>query len=114
MVRNILLIVGFVGAFLGGFVNLEALAHLWTIALLFVYSMVSISLIAFRKTNPEFKRGFKTPFVPIIPILAAACCVFLMINISLIIWIYFIIFLLIAIIFYFVYSSRNSKLNKNN
>ena len=109
-----LLIVGFVGAFLGGFVNLEALAHLWTIALLFVYSMVSISLIAFRKTNPEFKRGFKTPFVPIIPILAAACCVFLMINISLIIWIYFIIFLLIAIIFYFVYSSRNSKLNKNN
>ena len=109
-----LLIVGFVGAFLGGFVNLVALAHLWTIALLFVYSMVSISLIAFRKTNPEFKRGFKTPFVPIIPILAAACCVFLMINISLIIWIYFIIFLLIAIIFYFVYSSRNSKLNKNN
>ena len=109
-----LLIVGFVGAFLGGFVNLEALAHLWTIVLLFVYSMVSISLIAFRKTNPEFKRGFKTPFVPIIPILAAACCVFLMINISLIIWIYFIIFLLIAIIFYFVYSSRNSKLNKNN
>ena len=109
-----LLIVGFVGAFLGGFVNLEALAHLWTIVLLFVYSMVSISLIAFRKTNPEFKRGFKTPFVPIIPILAAAWCVFLMINISLIIWIYFIIFLLIAIIFYFVYSSRNSKLNKNN
>ena len=109
-----LLIVGFVGAFLGGFVNLEALAHLWTIVLLFVYSMVSISLIAFRKTNPEFKRGFKTPFVPIVPILAAACCVFLMINISLIIWIYFIIFLLIAIIFYFVYSSRNSKLNKNN
>ena len=109
-----LLIVGFVGAFLGGFVNLEALAHLWTIVLLFVYSMVSISLIAFRKTNPEFKRGFKTPFVPIIPILAAVCCVFLMINISLIIWIYFIIFLLIAIIFYFVYSSRNSKLNKNN
>lgn len=101
-----LLIVGFVGAFLGGFVNLEALAHLWTIALLFVYSMVSISLIAFRKTNPEFKRGFKTPFVPIVPILSILCCGFLIVSLSLTVWIEFGIFLAVILIFYFAYSRK--------
>ena len=103
--------IGIIGALLGGFVNLNSLANASSIALLFVYLMVALSVLVFRKTNPEFKREFKVPFGPIIPIIAIICCLFLMINFSLITWIYFGIFLLIVIIFYFIYSKKNSKLN---
>lgn len=103
--------IGIVGALLGGFVNLNSLANASSMALLFVYLMVALSVLVFRKTNPEFKRAFKVPFGPVIPIIAITCCLFLMINLSLITWIYFGIFLLIIIIFYFIYSNKNSKLN---
>ena len=62
--------IGIIGAILSGFVQLDSLANASTLALLFVYLMVSLSVIVFRKTNPDFKRGFRTPFVPLIPILA--------------------------------------------
>ncbi|WP_288478807.1 APC family permease [uncultured Clostridium sp.] len=104
--------IGIIGAILSGFVQLDSLANASTLALLFVYLMVSLSVIVFRKTNPDFKRGFKTPFVPLIPILAILSCGFLMISLPISTWIYFIIFIILAIIFYFTYSIKNSNLNK--
>ena len=103
--------IGVIGAILGGFVNLNSLANASSMALLFVYLMVALSVLVFRKTNPKFKREFKVPFGPVIPIIAIICCLFLMINLPIMTWIYFSIFLLIAIMFYFIYSSKNSKLN---
>lgn len=103
--------IGIIGALLGGFVNLNSLANASSIALLFVYLMVALSVLVFRKTNPNFKREFKVPFGPVIPVIAIICCLFLMVNFYLITWIYFGIFLLVVIIFYFIYSNKNSKLN---
>lgn len=99
--------IGIIGAILSGFVQLDSLANASTLALLFVYLMVSLSVIVFRKTNPDFKRGFRTPFVPLIPILAILSCGFLMISLPISTWIYFIIFIILAIIFYFTYSIKN-------
>ncbi len=104
--------IGIIGAILSGFVQLDSLANASTLALLFVYLMVSLSVIVFRKTNPDFKRGFRTPFVPLIPILAILSCGFLMVSLPFSTCIYFIIFIVLAIIFYFIYSIKNSNLNK--
>lgn len=104
--------IGIIGAILSGFVQLDSLANASTLALLFVYLMVSLSVIVFRKTNPDFKRGFRTPFVPLIPILAILSCGFLMVSLPFSTWIYFSIFIVLAIIFYFIYSIKNSNLNK--
>lgn len=101
-------VVGGIGAILGGFANLNQLADLSTISLLLVYLLVSVSVIVFRKTNPDFKRGFKTPFVPIIPILSILCCGFLMVSLSPIVWIEFAVFLVIILIFYFAYSYKKA------
>ena len=99
-------VVGGIGAILGGFANLNQLADLSTMSLLLVYLLVSVSVIVFRKTNPEFKRGFKTPFVPIVPILSILCCGFLIVSLSLTVWIEFGIFLAVILIFYFAYSRK--------
>lgn len=104
--------IGIIGAILGGFINLNSLANSASMALLFVYLMVALSVLVFRKTNSEFKREFKVPFGPVIPIIAIICCLFLMINLSLMTWVYFIAFLIFAILFYFAYSRKYSKLNK--
>ena len=97
---------------MGGFINLNSLANSASMALLFVYLMVALSVLVFRKTNSEFKREFKVPFGPVIPIIAIICCLFLMINLSLMTWVYFIAFLIFAILFYFAYSRKHSKLIK--
>ena len=106
-------IIGGIAAFLSGFINLGQLANFANMALLFAYLIVSVSLIAFRKNNPHVKRVFKTPFVPVLPIVAAIFCGFLIINLSLVIWLYFIVFLIIATIVYFVYSYKHSKMNED-
>lgn len=103
---------GIIGAILAGFVNLNILANFTSMALLFAYLIVSLGVIVFRKTNPNFERGFKTPFVPVIPILSILCCGFLMFSLPVVTWIYFICFLILTIIFYFTYSIKNSKLSK--
>ena len=51
--------IGIIGAILGGFINLNSLANSASMALLFVYLMVALSVLVFRKTNSEFKREFK-------------------------------------------------------
>lgn len=102
---------GGVGALLAGFINLNVLANFTSMALLFAYLVVSLGLIAFRRNNPNFKRGFKTPLVPLIPIISILCCGFLIFSLPKETLVYFIIFLIISLIYYFSYSFRNSKLN---
>lgn len=101
--------IGIIASILAGFVNLGSLANFSNMALLVAYFVVSISVIVFRKVQPNLKRGFRTPFVPLIPIIAALSCAFLIYNLPSKIWLYFIIFIILATILYFVYSYKHSK-----
>ncbi|WP_297522568.1 amino acid permease [uncultured Clostridium sp.] len=83
--------VGITGALLGGFVNVNILANASVLALLLVYLLVCIGIIIFRYTNPDFKRGFRTPLVPLVPILGIASCIYLMYQQNLDSWLYFVV-----------------------
>ena len=102
--------IGIVAAILAGFINLGSLANFSNMALLIAYFIVSISVIVFRKVRPDLKRGFRTPLVPLIPILAALSCGFLIFNLPYKIWIYFAIFIVFAVVLYFTYSYKHSKI----
>ncbi|MDU4470863.1 MAG: amino acid permease [Clostridium perfringens] len=106
--------VGIIGALLAGFFNLGQLANFANIAFLLTYTLVCISLIAFRKKYPHVKRGFKTPLVPFIPLLGAFSCLFLMGNLSEETWKIFIVVLVLLIISYLIYGRKHSLINKNN
>lgn len=105
--------VGIIGAFLAGFFNLGQLANFANIAFLLTYTLVCISLIAFRKKYPDIKREFKTPLVPLIPILGAGSCLFLMANLTKETWIIFLIILVILIISYLIYGRKHSLVNES-
>jgi basic amino acid/polyamine antiporter, APA family len=98
-------------AFFAGVIPLGKLAELTNIGTLFAFIVVSLGVLVLRKTQPNLKRAFKVPFVPVIPILAILFCGYLSLQLPPTTWITFAIWIAIGLIVYFLYGRRNSKLN---
>ena len=103
-------ITGALVAFFAGVVSLDKLAELVSIGTLFAFSSVCLGVIVLRKTKPDLKRGFRTPWVPVIPILGMIFCLFLMTQLQKTTWMGFVIWLVIGLIIYFSYGRNHSKL----
>lgn len=103
---------GFVMAMIAGLFPLHELASLVNIGTLFAFTIVCIGVIVLRKTHPELPRPFKTPFMPVIPLLGIFNCIYLMIHLPLLTWIRFISWMFLGLIVYFTYSQYTSQLNK--
>lgn len=105
-------VTGLLVALFAGLVPLDKLAELTSIGTLFAFATVSLGVAVLRKTQPELKRGFRTPLVPLIPILAVLFCGYLMLQLSSFTWQGFGIWLVIGLVIYFSYGYRNSNLNQ--
>jgi basic amino acid/polyamine antiporter, APA family len=66
----IMVIVGLFAAFVPG----DIVGDMTSIGTLFAFILVCVSVIVLRKTEPDMKREFKTPFVPFVPILGIIVC----------------------------------------
>lgn len=98
-------------AFFAGVIPLGKLAELTNIGTLFAFIVVSLGVLVLRKTQPNLKRAFKVPFVPVIPILAILFCGYLALQLPATTWTTFAIWIAIGLVVYFLYGRRNSKLN---
>jgi APA family basic amino acid/polyamine antiporter len=107
---RITILTGIVVAIMAGFVNLQQLAELTNIGTLFAFCLVSVSVIILRRTNPELRRAFRTPLVPVVPILAALICFMLMIFLPVGTWVRFGVWMALGLVIYFAYSMRSSRL----
>lgn len=105
-------IIGLLCALIAALIPLNVLAELINIGTLAAFSMVSIAVIVLRRTRPDLPRAFRCPGVPVVPVLAVAACVFLMLNLSAVTWKAFGIWLVIGLVIYFVYSRRNAKITQ--
>lgn len=103
----ILVIVGAFAAFIPG----DIVGDMTSIGTLFAFILVCISVIVLRKTEPNMKREFKTPFVPFVPILGILVCLAMIFGLGWTNWARLIGWLLFGLIFYFAYSKKNSTLN---
>ena len=63
-----------------------------------------------RKKRPDLDRPFRTPWVPVVPILGVVCCLGLMATLPGDTWIRLIVWLLIGFAIYFGYSRKHSRL----
>jgi APA family basic amino acid/polyamine antiporter len=61
---------------------------------------------------PEAPRAFRTPLVPLVPILGVAVCLFMMVFLPLDTWIRLIVWMMIGFDVYLYYGMKNSILNK--
>lgn len=96
-----------------GFVPVSDLGHMVSIGTLFAFTLVCIGVLVLRKTNPELERPFKTPFVPVLPILGVIVCVLLMASLPIESWERLGIWLLVGVIIYFFYSKKHSKIRNS-
>ncbi|WP_044642528.1 amino acid permease [Risungbinella massiliensis] len=105
-------LLGALAAFIAAFVPLGNLAELVNIGTLFAFTLVAVGVLVLRKTQPDLPRGFRTPFVPLVPLIAIGLCLFLMTQLAVITWLAFGIWLVIGLAIYFLYSRKHSRLNE--
>jgi APA family basic amino acid/polyamine antiporter len=103
----IMVIVGLFAAFVPG----DIVGDMTSIGTLFAFILVCISVIVLRKTEPDMKREFKTPFVPFVPILGIIVCLAMIYGLGWTNWLRLIGWLAIGFVVYFGYSKKNSRLN---
>lgn len=105
----ILVIVGLFAAFIPG----DVVGDMTSIGTLFAFILVCISVIVLRKKEPDMPRQFKTPLVPIVPILGVLVCLSMIYGLGWTNWARLIGWLALGLIIYFGYSKKNSKLNNS-
>ena len=70
------------------------------------------SQAALRKRRPDIQRSFTVPGNPVIPILSAVICVYLMLNLSIETWLRFAIWMALGFVVYAVYGYRKSRVGE--
>jgi APA family basic amino acid/polyamine antiporter len=108
------IITGVLSAILGGLMPLSILGEMVSIGTLFAFVIVCISIIVLRKTRPDAPRPFRTPWVPLVPILGAGICFLQMYALPADTWWRLAIWMANGIAIYFGYSRHHSKLNKSS
>ncbi len=103
-------IVGIVAAGIGGFVPIGDAAKLTNIGILLAFIVVSAAVIVLRYRSPDLPRTFRTPFMPITPLLGIAFSIWLVSKLDLATWLRFIIWLVIGVCIYAFYGYRHAKL----
>lgn len=103
----------FVAMIIAGTLPISILGELVSIGTLLAFAIVCISIIVLRKTKPDIHRPFRTPWVPVVPILGAFVCFYLMISLPLDTWIRLFVWMVIGFVIYFTYGINHSKARKN-
>lgn len=93
-----------------GFVPIRVVGEMTSIGTLLAFIMVCLGVIILRYRQPELPRAFRTPWVPVVPILGIVTCVAMMISLPRDTWIRLVVWLLIGLAIYFLYGKKNSKI----
>jgi len=103
---------GAVAALTAGLTPLDVLTELISIGTLLAFAMVCAGILVLRRTAPGVHRPFRTPWVPLVPLLGVACCLYLMYSLPVYTWKRLFYWLLIGILLYAAYGYRYSKLGR--
>ena len=101
---------GVVIAAMAALLPLEELAKLVNIGTLFAFIVVAIGVVILRRTRPDLERSFRTPWVPLVPILSVLASFYLMLNLTAATWVRFGIWMVVGLVVYAAYGYRRSRL----
>lgn len=108
--KSNLLFFVFVGLF-AAFVPGDIVGDMTSIGTLFAFILVCAGVWIMRIKHPALQRQFKTPLVPLVPILGIIVCGAMIFGLGWPNWMRLGIWMLIGVVFYFIYGIKNSKLN---
>ena len=105
-------IVGAVAIVIAGFFPLGLLGELVSGGTLAAFATVCIGVWVLRVRSPELKRPFRTPLVPLVPLLGAGATLFMMYQLPKLTWQLLAAWTAIGMTTYFLYGMRNSTIGK--
>jgi APA family basic amino acid/polyamine antiporter len=105
---RITLAFGIAIAVLAALVPLSSIAELVNIGTLFAFVIVNLGVIVLRRTQPDLERGFRTPLVPLFPLIGTALCIYLMTRLPGLTWLRFGVWLVLGLVIYALYGRRHS------
>ncbi|CDO27691.1 amino acid permease [Mycolicibacterium porcinum] len=107
---RITVIVGVLVAIAASVFPMGRLEEMVNIGTLFAFVLVSAGVIVLRRTRPDLRRGFRVPWVPVLPIAAILACLWLMLNLTGLTWIRFLLWMVVGMVVYLAYGRRHSVL----
>ena len=108
-VKSNLLLLVLVGTF-AALVPARVAGEMTSIGTLLAFILVCVGILVMRKTMPNVPRAFKTPFVPLVPVLGIITCLFMMVFLPADTWIRLLIWMVIGLDVYILYGNKNSRL----
>ncbi|HTT76376.1 MAG TPA: amino acid permease [Candidatus Binataceae bacterium] len=88
---------------------IQDIAELTNIGTLFAFVLVCIGIWILRRVEPDMHRPFRTPLVPLVPILGVIFCGYLMLSLPLVTWMRFVVWMAAGLVIYFTYGRFHSR-----
>src|SRR6201994_3336616 len=103
------ILVGLIAAIVGSVTHIDDIGKMVNIGTLLAFVIVCIAVMMLRSTNPDQPRPFRTPWVPLVPILGILFNGYMMYKLGWVNWARLIIWLVIGLVVYYTYSVKHSK-----
>ena len=105
------MLVGLLAAVVGSVTPIDDIGKMVNIGTLLAFVIVCTAVMVLRHSNPAQPRPFRTPWVPVVPILGIAFNGYMMYKLGWINWARLIVWLIIGLVVYFTYSRHHSQVN---
>jgi APA family basic amino acid/polyamine antiporter len=106
------ILVGFLAGIVGAVTPIDDIGKMVNIGTLLAFVIVCIAIVILRRTEPERARPFRTPWVPLVPILGVLFNGYMMVRLGWLNWARLIVWLVIGMVVYFTYGVKNSKVRQ--
>jgi APA family basic amino acid/polyamine antiporter len=106
------MLVGLLAAIVGSVTPIDDIGKMVNIGTLLAFVIVCIAVMILRSTNPDQARPFRTPWVPVVPILGILFNGYMMYKLGWVNWARLIVWLVIGLVIYFAYSRHHSRVSK--
>jgi APA family basic amino acid/polyamine antiporter len=104
------ILVGLLAAVVGSVTPIDDIGKMVNIGTLLAFVIVCIAVMVLRRSHPETPRPFRTPWVPLVPVLGIGFNGYMMYKLGWINWARLIVWLIIGLFVYFTYSRHHSRI----
>ena len=106
-------LLGGASALIAGLLPIGEAAELTNIGILLAFVVVCIAVIVLRYKQPDLPRTFKTPGMPVVPIIGVVFSIWLITFLQPETWLRFAIWMVIGFLVYFLYGRSHSRLGRS-